>query len=193
MTQDTHQDNEAKAPLEKLSITMDKRIDLAVAVAIALFGMFVLVEARNIRPGTIPDPVTSRGLADIGGILLIIFGILLAALRLQTWSAMPGNLVPDEGGQADEEGYPASALRYMGVALASLLWVWLIKPLGFLIATPLFLLALSLFMNVRSRTKLIAFPILFTLLTWVAFSQVLSVIMPLGPLTSFARSLGLTP
>jgi hypothetical protein len=105
---------------------------------------------------------------------------------------MPGNLVPEEG-QTDEEGYPASTIRYSGIVLASLLWVWLVKPLGFLFAMPLALLAMILFMNVRSRMKLIAFPILFTLVTWVAFSQLLGIIMPLGPLTSFARSLGLVP
>jgi hypothetical protein len=100
--------------------------------------------------------------------------------------------VPEEG-QTDEEGYPASTIRYSGIVLASLLWVWLVKPLGFLFAMPLALLAMILFMNVRSRMKLIAFPILFTLVTWVAFSQLLGIIMPLGPLTSFARSLGLVP
>jgi len=124
--------------------------------------------------------------------LLIIIGVILSVLRLRIWSAMPGHFVPEEG-QEDEEGYPASAIRYSGIALASLLWVWLVKPLGFLIVTPLVLLAMLLLMNVRSRMKLITFPILFTVLAWLVFAQLLGIIMPLGPLTAFARSLGLVP
>jgi hypothetical protein len=191
-TDDAIPKEDEKASPGKLSITMDKRFDLAVAVGVALVGVLILIGARNIRAGSIPDPITSRGLANITGVLLIIFGIILSVLRLRIWSAMPGNLVPEEG-QTDEEGYPASTIRYSGIVLASLLWVWLVKPLGFLFAMPLALLAMILFMNVRSRMKLIAFPILFTLVTWVAFSQLLGIIMPLGPLTSFARSLGLVP
>jgi len=190
--EDTSREDEEKASPGKLSITMDKRFDLAVAVGVALVGVFILIGARNIRTGSIPDPITSRGLANITGLLLIIFGVILSVLRLRIWSAMPGHFVPEEG-QTDEEGYPASAIRYSGIALASLLWVWLVKPLGFLIVTPLVLLAMIRLMNVRSRMKLIAFPILFTVLTWVMFSQVLGIIMPLGPLTAFARSLGLVP
>ena len=190
--EDTSREDEEKASLETLSITMDKRFDLMVAVGIVLVGAFILVEARDIRAGSIPDPITSRGLPNITGILLIVFGIILTVLRLRSWSELPGHFVPEEG-QTDEEGHPASALRYFGIALASLLWVLLIRPLGFLFVTPLVLWVVIMLMNVRSRIKLIAFPILFTLLTWLMFSQVLSIIMPLGPLTPFARSLGLVP
>ena len=190
--EDTSREDNERASPGKLSIMMDKRFDLAVCLGVALLGVFILIGARNIRAGSIPDPITSRGLANITGMLLIIFGIILSVLRLRIWSAIPGNLVPEEG-QTDEEGYPASAIRYSGIALASLLWVWLVKPLGFLIVTPLVLLAMLLLMNVRSRMKLITFPILFTVLAWVVFAQLLGIIMPLGPLTAFARSLGLVP
>jgi len=56
-----------------------------------------------------------------------------------------------------------------------------------------FLLVFLLDMGVRSWKMLVAFPVIFTLLTWYVFSQPLKVILPLGPLTTFARSLGLTP
>jgi len=188
----TSREDEGKPSLEKLEITMDKRVDLAVALGIVLVGALVLIMARNIRAGSIPDPIGSRGLANITGSFLIIFGIALAVLRLISWSALPGNLVPNDG-QLDEEGYPASTLRYFATALSALLWVWLMKPLGFIIVTPLFMLALILLMGTRSKIKLIFFPTLFSLVLWYAFSQPLHVILPLGPLTLIARSLGLTP
>jgi hypothetical protein len=53
---------EEKVSPAKLSLTTDKRIDLAIAVGVALVGLFILVGARNIGRGMIDDPLTSRGL-----------------------------------------------------------------------------------------------------------------------------------
>ena len=190
--ENTSQEDKEKASPEKLGITMDKRIDLAVAIAIVLLGMSIVITARDIREGMIPDTITSRGMPNIGGILLIFFGIILTATRLLTWSALPSNLVPAEG-KEDEEGHPASWIRAWAVILAAWLSVWLLKPLGFLLATPPFLLVFLLIMGVRSWGRLISYPIIYTLLTWYVFSQLLKVILPLGPLTRLGRSLGLTP
>ena len=190
--EETSRGDEGKASPLKLSLTMDKRIDLAVDAAIVLLGVFILVKTRDILPGTVADPITSRGMPNIGGILLIFFGIILTATRLLTWSALPSNLVPAEG-KEDEEGHPASWIRAWAVILAAWLSVWLLKPLGFLLATPPFLLVFLLIMGVRSWGRLISYPIIYTLLTWYVFSQLLKVILPLGPLTRLGRSLGLTP
>jgi hypothetical protein len=188
----TRRNDDDKASPEKLSITMNKRIDLAVAVTVILVGAFILIEARDIRAGLIPDPITSRGLANITGTFLIIAGMIVALLRLKSWSALPGNYVPLEG-SADEPGHPASAVRSFAVMLSALLWVFLLKPLGFLIVTPLFLAAILLIMGIRSKRTVIAFSIIFALILWITFSQILKIILPLGPLTALARSLGLTP
>ena len=185
------EDEEIAAP-EKISITTDKRCDLAVAIAIILSGVFILVMARDIRLGTVSDPITSRGLPHLTGILLIVFGAILTGMRLLIWSGLPGNLVPQEG-KEDEPGHPASWIRAWAVIVAMLLSVWLLKPLGYLLTVPLFMLAFLLIMKVRSWKMLIGFPTIFALSTWYAFSQVLKVILPMGPLTAFARSLGLTP
>jgi putative tricarboxylic transport membrane protein len=177
---------------EKLSITMDKRIEFALAVVAVLLGVFILVEARGIRAGLTPDPITSRGLPTITGTFLIIVGSILGVLRLVTWSALPGNFVPAEG-PTDQEGQPASWVRTFGIATAGLLWMVLLKPLGYVIVTPLFLLAFLRLMGVRSWAQIIGFPIIYTVATWYLFSQLLLVILPLGILAEFARSLGLMP
>ena len=181
-----------RAFLETLSITMDKRIDLALDVAIVLLGGFILVASRDVRLGLTPDPITSRGMPEIVGAFLVIAGIVLGAMRLRTWSALPGHLVLEEG-KGDEEGHPASWVRAFGIILAAWLSVWLLKPLGFLIVTPLFLFAFLLIMGVRSWGKRIAFPTIYTLATWYIFSQLLKIILPLGPFAPLARSLGLMP
>jgi hypothetical protein len=116
----------------------------------------------------------------------------MGVLRLVTWRALPGNFVPAEG-KTDEKGHPASTLRAFGIAAAGLLWVWLISALGYLFVTPLFLVAGLLLMGVRSRLKIIAFPVIYTLVTWVIFSQVLKIVVPLGLLTDYFRELRLIP
>jgi hypothetical protein len=190
--EETVRSEKEEASTEKLSITMDKRIELALAVAVVLLGVFLLIEARDIRAGKIPDPITSRGLPNIVGIFLIITGSILGVVRLVTWSALPGNFVPAEG-STDEEGHPASWIRTFSIATAVLLWVWLLKPLGYLFVTPLFLLAFLLLMGMQSRLKIIGFVTILTFGTWYIFSQLLKIHLPLGPLTVYFRSLGLTP
>ena len=191
-SEETTREGEEKASPAKLSLTTDKRIDLAIAVGVALVGLFILVGARNIGRGMIDDPLTSRGLPNITGTFLLIVGIILAVLRLRIWSALPGLLVPAEG-KDDEQGHPASWIRAFSIIFASMLWVFLLGPLGFLIVTPLFLLAVLLLMGMRSMVKSIAFSTVGTLMLWYVFSQPLNIILPLGLLAPFFRSLGLTP
>ena len=184
--------DEQRARRTKLSITMDKRIELTIALVAIVVGVLILFQASDIPPGLLRDPLTNRGMPYIMGILMIIGAVSLVIIRVSTWSAIPGNFVLSEG-HDDEEGHPASWKRAFGVIVAAWLWVLLLKSLGYLIVTPLFLFAYLLIMDVHSRLKIVFFPTLYTLITWYIFSQLLKIILPLGPLTSFARSLGLIP
>jgi len=184
------QENKEKASWEKLAITMDKRSDLAVSLFIVLVGVLMLIAARDIETGLMPDQITSRGMPDITGLFLVIVGVVLAARQLLHWSELPGHLVPEEG-QEDEKGYPATWVRAFGIMLLSVLWGWLLKPLGFLIATPLYLFVSSWVMGERSWGSIIAFSVIFTASIWVIFGPVLGIRFPLGPLSHLALSLGL--
>jgi len=188
--EDTSGEDEKQTLWEELPITMDKRIDLAVSVFIILFGVFVLIEAHGMRPGTLRDPVTSRGLPNIMGVILVVGGAVLMLRQLLNWSKLPGHLVPEEG-QEDEKGYPFSAARAIGIILLSFLWGWLLRPLGFLIVTPLTMCAASMVMGVRSWRNTILFSILFSVAMWVVFGVYLNIRYPLGPLEHLARSLRL--
>jgi hypothetical protein len=188
----TTPDEKEKAPWEKLAITMDKRADLAVSLVTVSVGAFLLIASRDIRPGSVTDPVTSRGIPEILGLFLVIGGMVRVITRLLSWSQLPGHLVPEEG-QEDEQGYPASWARAIGVIFVSLLWGWLLKPLGFLFITPVYLSVTLWIMGVRSWVKIAAFTIIYTVTAWVIFGPLLGSRIPLGPLTALARSLGLIP
>ena len=188
--ENTNRDDEEKASLEAPQITMDKRVDLAVSVFFVLVGVFILIASRNIRAGSVHDPITSRGMPYITGFCLIIVGIALTVQQLLIWPELPGHLVPEEG-QADEKGHPSSWARAVSIVFLSVIWQWLLEPLGFLFITPLYLVACSWVMAVRSWTKIIGFSIIFSVATWVIFGPMLGMRLPLGPLEPFARSLGL--
>jgi hypothetical protein len=172
------------------SIAMDKRVDLALALAIVAVGAVAVWIATGFRIGNYPDPLTSRGLPYILGGFMVAGGLVLAARRLAGWHELKGNLVVSEGID-DESGHPASSFRAFVVMACGFAWAILLIPAGYLIVTPICLAGMLLAMDVRSATRLVAFPAGFTILTWVIFSQFLSVALPLGPLAPLARRWGL--
>ena len=48
---DANREDKESVSLQKLSITMDKRVELAVAGAVVLFGVLLIVDARGIDEG----------------------------------------------------------------------------------------------------------------------------------------------
>ena len=172
---------------EPIRIEMDKRVDLAISLVVVAVGVLIIHLTNQFRVGSFPDPVTSRGLSYFTGTYLILAGLVLAARRIWTWSLIPGNYTVSEGHE-DEPGHPASATRAFTVFAICALWAFLLKPVGFLIITPLCLAAVLWLMNVRSPKQIAAFALGFTFVLWLAFSVILGLILPYGPLTGLARS-----
>ena len=189
-SEDPSQKDEEKASWEKLEITMDKRVNLAVSVFIALVGVSTLILARHIRAGTISDPIGARGLPNMMGVFLIIGGIVLAVQQFLHWSELPGHLMPEEG-QGDEKGYPASAFKAIALIVLSMLWGWLLRWWGFLIITPLYLVACGWVMSMRSWKQNVIFSVVYAVSSWLIFGPLFAIRLPLGPLEPFARSLGI--
>jgi len=177
---------------EPVRIQMDKRVDLAIALAVAAVGVMIVLLATQFRTGRFPDPVTARGLPYFTGSFMAVAGLFLAARRIATWSVLPGHLVMSEG-KEDDPAHPSSAARSFAIAGLALAWAALLRPAGFLLVTPPILFAMLWLMRVRSGMALAGFALGGTLLVWTVFSHLLRITLPLGPLTSIARAWGLTP
>ncbi len=175
---------------EPIRIEMDKRVELAILLAMVALGAAIIYLASSFRIGSFPDPVTTRGLSYVTGGYLIVAGLYLSIRRLLTWPAIPGKYTLSEGNE-DERNHPASSLRAFTIMGLAIFWAVSVMPIGFLIVTPIVLMAVVWMMDVRTPGKLVGFPLIFTLAIWLVFAQLLGIRLPYGIMTGLARSLGL--
>jgi putative tricarboxylic transport membrane protein len=168
---------------------MDRRTDLAIAAVVVALGVFVIAVASQISLGLYKDPVGPRAFFYGCGVVFILGGLAIVAQRLYGWRREAAPLIAAEGGD-DEPGYPVMAWRVWALVLASLVYAALFRPLGYLIATPLYLVAILCLLEVRRPLSVGLTAITFTAFCYIVFAQVLDVRIPVGPLTGFFRSMG---
>jgi putative tricarboxylic transport membrane protein len=168
---------------------MDRRIDIAVAAAFALLGLFMIWQASLIREGMMRDPIGPRAAFYACGAVLVIGGAVVILGHLRRWSQQAHHLVRNEG-TADEMDFPSSALRAWGLIALVTIFAVLFQPLGFLIATPVFIVAALAVMGKRNWGVMAVIAVIFTAVTYGIFAQILSVRIPVGPLTPLFRELG---
>lgn len=171
---------------------MNRRMDGFIAIGFAILGMILLTAALTFPPPRIArDPVGPMGL-PLGLALIFIVGGSLQAYKSLWLDRALGPIVPPDGPD-DEPGYPVSARRGVAFVLGGLAYVLLLAPLGYLIATPVFI-ALGLWaLDYRSRRGIAVISVAFTLVAFVVFSSVLRVPVPTGILTDPLVALKLIP
>jgi hypothetical protein len=157
---------------------VDRRVDLAICLTALVLGLFLIYASYGIRRGSIPDPIGSGGWSRVIGIAMAVIAGTLVFRRLAAWRGATSNLVPSDGGKDGEAGYPSSGLRPVLLVAAGAGWILALPRVGFLIATFAVTVATIAAMQVRSFTKLIVVPFLFTLCTWLLFGQVFGIHFP---------------
>lgn len=168
---------------------MDRRTDIIVAAAFALFGLIVIISATEIRQGMMRDPVGPRLAFYVCGGMMLIGGLWVVAGHLMRWSRDGGNLVEGEG-VADEDDYPSAPWRAVAFIALAALYAVALEPAGYLLATPAFLVGLLFLFGKRGAVPLIVIPIAFTILAYLIFAEALGVRLPVGPFTGLFRDLG---
>jgi putative tricarboxylic transport membrane protein len=169
---------------------MDTRRDLVIALAVAALGAGILWMTGSIKMGIARDVIGPRAFPYAIGTLLLAGGLVLALRRLRFMNVGGGFVAPEEGTE-DTEGYPASAGRVLFIMALSVAYLALLMPVGYLIATPPFVALAFVAMGERKAVYTIVIPIIWTVLTFLLFSQLLDVRMPVGPFTPLFRGLGL--
>jgi len=169
---------------------MDRRGDLACAIAVMLYGVALVIATALQEPGPALDPLGKQALPYGTGVLLAIAGGYLVLRRLRTWRTETSNIVYQEGIE-DEEGHPASVRGPLFVGTLLLAYAVALPYAGYLIATPLFITGGLIVLQRRGVVLLVVLPLVFTVTVFVVFSQLLSVPIPVGPLTDVMVDLGL--
>jgi putative tricarboxylic transport membrane protein len=168
---------------------MDRRIDMAISAVFVALGVFVILEARTIKSGLFTDPIGPRAFFYFCAIVFIIGGLMNIAQRALAWNTFPGHLIPAEGVE-DEPGHPSSYKRAMLLALLSLAYILTFRPLGYLIATPLYVFAGLWLLDQRNWRLNVAVALVFTTTFYLIFARLLGVWLPVGPFTTLFRDLG---
>jgi putative tricarboxylic transport membrane protein len=169
---------------------MDTRRDLVIALCVAALGAGILWMTGSIRMGIARDVIGPRAFPYAIGTLLLVGGLVLSLRRLRFMNAGGGFVAPEEGSE-DTPDYPASAGRVLFIMVLSVAYVALLMPVGYLILTPPFVALAFVSMGERRPLYTVVIPLIWTVLTYLLFSQLLDVRMPVGPLTPLFRDLGL--
>jgi len=164
---------------------MDRRIDVALALAVMALGIFIIVAAQSIGRSPIADPIGPRGIPTGLGIAFVLGGGGLVARRLVRWGR-EGTYVEPEGSQDDAGVPPGSARRALSIWVVGAIYVLLLPVLGYLIGTPLFVGATLRLLHLNRSAILgvpaiVALPILYTAISYALFATLLGIRLPLGP------------
>ena len=168
---------------------MDRRCDLSIALVLIAVAVFVILVARAIPMGMHKDAVGPRAFYYGIGILFILGGGFLTIQRLRNWKTQTDPMIPSEGTE-DEPGYPSSAKRSAGIVGIAIGYAILLKPLGYLLSTPLFIAGALVVMGERKKRQIALLSIVYTVFFYVVFAQMLSIWIPVGPFTDLFRDLG---
>lgn len=135
-------------------------------------------------------PLSSLSAAGVGPrVFPIAIGVALAlaslALLVKGLREAPG----DEGGDPaepveEEDDTLAQSPTRLGVIIALLFgYILLFVPLGYMISTFLFVSAITMYLDSRHWIRNLVYAILFPLVVYLVFTELLRVTLPTGPLS----------
>jgi putative tricarboxylic transport membrane protein len=165
--------------------TFYRRVDLGIAIALSVLGLVsVIAAAVTISlPASIiqSDPVGPRGFAYLFGTLTTILGLALLRSLIHRQRAEGGvgaPIVEDPEATGDDPRFPASSMRAFIIMALTLLYAFLLNPLGYMLSTMLYVAGCMWAMDARRRTQLVVFPVAYALSTYLLFDVVLHVRLP---------------
>lgn len=137
-----------------------------IALGILVFALIYLAGSISLSVGTLTQP-------DPGFMPAAIAALLLVAAALNAYRCFR---------QAAEDKGTGPLLKPMGVALVTLAYPFLLRPLHYLLAT--FIVLFILFRLFRYKSPAVSFLLsaVITVASFVIFSKLLGVVLPAGTL-----------
>jgi putative tricarboxylic transport membrane protein len=167
------------------SRTNISRREIAIAVFLAVFGGAVIALSGKIESGVYTDPLGPRVFPYALGVGIMLCGLLLGVGAFFRWQPERAGLLSDAGGAEEGERGPFSPTRLLAVVVATAIYVAAFEPVGYLIATPLYVVAILFIHGGAPWRTLIVAPAVITIVLYLTFRFALRIPVPRGVLESF--------
>lgn len=167
------------------------RRELAIAALLVAFGGAVVAQARQIPPGVTTDPLGPAAFPTALGWGIAICGLLLGGATLvfrgrsSGTTAVLADATPDD--DASAEGGPFSPARLVAAIAATAVYLAAFTPLGYLLATPLYVVVIMLIHGGAGKRALLLAPLLVTAALYATFRYGLLIPVPAGILEGIVR------
>ena len=165
---------------------MDSRKDVTLALAIVALGLAVISLTLSFPEPVVKDRIGPQAFPLGIGLLFLFGGSVLAVQRMRNLNAAHGFRVTSEGNE-DEPGYPASGMRALLIVAICLGYTMLLKPLGFLLATPPFVALALMLMQERKPVLVVVTSLVYTAATYLIIVILLGARLPAGVLAGIVR------
>ena len=143
----------------------------------------VIALSREILPGVQTDPLGPRFFPIALGAGIVLCGLLLAATELLFRGESPvAGLLSDADAEGEKDAGPFSPARLVGAIAVTALYIAGFGTLGFLLATPPYIVAILLIHGGASRRALLIAPFVVTIALYATFHFGLLIPVPDGPL-----------
>jgi putative tricarboxylic transport membrane protein len=158
------------------------RREIAIAVFLAAFGGTVIALSGKIESGVHTDPLGPSVFPSVLGAGIVLCGLLLGVGALFRWQPKQSGLLSGGGGAEEVEKGLFSPTRLLGAVAATAFYVAAFEPVGYLIATPLYVVAILLIHGGAPWRTLIVTPVVITSVLYLTFRFALRVPVPAGVL-----------
>jgi putative tricarboxylic transport membrane protein len=150
--------------------------DVVAGLVLVAIGVVGYLAARSIVAPVAVDPLGPKTYPEI---LLGILGLLGVAIAIQGLRNGPGPTTTED---AEEEGEPEepAPLRMVAVLILGVVYVIVLGPLGYIVATAATLFALMLVLGLRNPLRAAGVGIAMTLVLYSFFDLLLEVPLPEG-------------
>jgi putative tricarboxylic transport membrane protein len=173
--------------LRAVSTQIDRR-ELVLGALVLLGGLAVIRSALELPTGTAADPLGPRGFPVLLGAGLAACGaaLIVTSLRVAGRDAATSTVTTE-----DEARLPFSWRRLSGAVAVTAVYVFALVPLGALLASTGYALALLLLQGRTGRREAAVTVVAFPLFVYVLVDVLLGVPLPPGPLEPLLRQLGI--
>lgn len=155
--------------------------DLGLGVIVLLFSAFYISQAVRIPASALGDAVGAGGVPLILGWIMAGAGVLLIVHDL--WRRRAGPYASTPVSAAFE--HPGRVARVAGgVVLITIIYLSVLRILGYIPATALFLAALFAYQRVPLTARMLVIPLGGAVALWLLFDAFLGIHLPAGPLVA---------